>query len=113
MSQQEERKTPPGVHSSQTALTNSLIHNSPGSSASTLLPVPSVTMASTREARLTPQEKELMLDIGFMAREECGGKYLTEAQYRELKKITKNFSASFNSIVTTVLGHPAFEHVAL
>jgi hypothetical protein len=35
-------------------------------------------MAATREARLTPQEKELMLDISFLAREQYCGNYLKE-----------------------------------
>ena len=69
MSWQEERKTPPTVPPSQTTI----MGKSPALSATTASSAANLesnsTVASTREARLTPQEKELMLDINFLAME--------------------------------------------
>jgi hypothetical protein len=65
----EECKTPVRVAPSLTITTS----QSPALSANTASSASNMelksSMAATREARLTSQEKELMLDISFLARE--------------------------------------------
>jgi hypothetical protein len=73
MNRQEERKTPPTVPPSQITMMSrsSALSVSTASSAANL--ESNSTVASTREARLTPQEKELMLDINLMLMNEFNG----------------------------------------
>jgi hypothetical protein len=74
----EEYKTPVRVAPSPIITTS----QSPALSANTASSASNMelksSMAATREARLTPQEKELMLDLSFLAREQYYGNYLKE-----------------------------------
>jgi hypothetical protein len=78
MNRQEEGKTPPRVPPSQTTMMarTPALSSTTASSAANL--ESKSTGASTREARLTPQEKDLMLDINLMSMNEFSGKYITE-----------------------------------